>query len=76
MNWAYLAAWFAGGVVGTFVGTAFSRYLNRRREKLFLRFVSVTFKDSKRIEAISVSSRDKDAMANVERRLRDASRNL
>lgn len=67
---------FFGAMIGTFVVSGFFRHRQGRREKSFLRFVSVTFKDAKKVEAISVSSTDKQAMANVERRLRDASRNL
>ena len=61
---------------GTFIVSGFSRYRQRRRDQLFLRFVSVKFKNAEVIEAISVTGNDKDTMANVERRLRDASRNL
>lgn len=76
MTGAYLVGSFFGAIIGTAIVNVFSRYRDKRREKLFLRFVSVTFKDAKKIEAISVAANDKDAMANVERKIRDASRNL
>lgn len=43
---------------------------------MFLRFVRVTLPNAKVIEAITIADSDKKALENIERRLRDASRNL
>lgn len=53
-----------------------SRYIHWRREEAFLRFVRITFPNAKIVEVISASSTDKEVIANIERRLRDASRTL
>jgi hypothetical protein len=47
-----------------------------REDKQFLKYVRVTFPNAEFVEAISVSTSDKQAMDNIERRLRDASRHL
>ncbi len=52
------------------------KYRQNKRNAQFLRMVRVVMPDAKVVEIISVASNDKDAMANVERRLRDASRTL
>ena len=71
---------FVGGVIwviGYETAKAFlSRYIHSRREKNFLRFVRITLPNAEVVEVISASSSDKQALANIERRLRDASRNL
>jgi hypothetical protein len=53
-----------------------SRYIHWRRTKTFLRYVRVTLSDAKVVEIISASSSDKQALANIERRLRNVSRTL
>jgi hypothetical protein len=64
-------------VIGYEATKAFlSRYVHSRREKNFLRFVRITFPNAKIVEVISASSSDKQALENIERRLRDASRTL
>lgn len=73
--WGLLGA-FVWVVVYESTKALLSRYIHFRREKMFLRFVRVTFPNAKTVEVISASSNDKQALANVERRLRDASRNL
>jgi hypothetical protein len=72
------------GILGGLVGVALyeaskiflGRYIHWRRDEIFLRFVRVTFPHAKTVEVISVSGTDKQAIENVERRLRNASRNL
>ena len=73
--WAFLGG-FLGGLLYWSTKEVLSRYIHWRREKSFLRFVRVTFPSAKVVEVISVSDRDKQAIENVERRLRDASRTL
>jgi hypothetical protein len=73
--WAFLGG-FLGGFLYWATKAFLSRYIHWRREKIFLRFVRVTFPNSKTVEVISAASNDKQALANVERRLRNASRNL
>jgi len=65
-----------GSVVGGAIGQAISARLLRNRDKRFLRFARITVPNAKVIEAISVASSDKQAMENIERRLRNASRTL
>lgn len=65
-----------GAVVGGAIGQAITAYILRDREKRFLRFVSVTNPQAKVIEVISVASSDKQALENIERRIRNASRTL
>lgn len=65
-----------GSIVGGAIGQALSAYLLRDREKRFLRFVRVTNPQAKVIEVISVASSDKQALENIERRIRNASRTL
>lgn len=62
--------------LGGLIGQRLSERLHRNRDKAFLRFARITFPNAKVVEAISVSSEDKQAIANIERRLRDASRTL
>jgi hypothetical protein len=73
--WAFLGG-FLGGLVYWSAKAILSRYIHWRREKSFLHFVRVTFPNAKLVEVISVSDTDKQAIENVERRLRDASRTL
>lgn len=67
-------------VLGTFTGRviykALEQWFDRRRDKVFLRFVRVTLPNAKTVEAISASHTDEQAIANIERRIRDASRTL
>jgi hypothetical protein len=72
----WIAAVVVGSIVGGMIGRLISDYLNRRRDKMFLRFVRVTLPNAKVIEAITIADNDKKALENIERRLRDASRNL
>jgi hypothetical protein len=65
-----------GSGVGGLIGQRLSERLHRDRTKAFLRFVRVTLPNAEVVEAISVANTDKQAIANIERRLRDASRNL
>jgi hypothetical protein len=65
-----------GSVLGGAIGSAISQRLHRSRDKAFLRFARVTFPSAKVIEAISIASDDKQALENIERRLRNASRTL
>lgn len=65
-----------GSIIGGAIGQAISAYLFRRRDERFLRFVRVTCPKAKVIEAISVASSDKQALENIERRIRNASRTL
>ena len=52
------------------------RRLRRRREVKFLRFVRVILPTGKVVEAITIADNDEQALRNIERRLRDASRSL
>ena len=65
-----------GSVIGGAIGQAISTRLFRNRDKRLLRFARITVSDAKVIEAISVASSDKQALENIERRLRNASRTL
>lgn len=67
---------FVGGITGKAISPAFTRLLYRRREERFLRYARVRFPNAEAIEVISVGPTDKQAMENIERRLRDASRSL
>lgn len=58
------------------IDEAISRHIRRRRDKSFLRYVRVILPNSKIVEAITVSTSDKQAMDNIERRIRNASRTL
>lgn len=72
-----LAGGFLGGLLWSLLfAKQYNRWMERRREKKFLRYIQIKFPGAKVIEAISVSGTDEEAMANVERRLRDASRTL
>jgi hypothetical protein len=72
----WIVAVVVGSIIGGMIGRLISDYLNRRRDKMFLRFVRVTLPNAKVIEAITIADSDKKALENIERRLRDASRNL
>jgi hypothetical protein len=72
----WIVAVVVGSIIGGMIGRLISDYLNRRRDKMFLRFVRVTLPNAKVIEAITIADNDKKALENIERRLRDASRNL
>jgi hypothetical protein len=58
------------------IDNAIQRKLYHRREERFLRFVRIVLPDVKIVECISVATSDKQAMDNLERRIRDASRTL
>jgi hypothetical protein len=76
--------WLLWGLLGGLLGGALywtaqalaSRYFYRRRDKAFLRFVRITVPDAKVIEVITVANSDKQAIENIERRLRESSRTL
>jgi hypothetical protein len=53
-----------------------TRYIYWGRQKRFLRFVRVTLPDAKVVECITVAHTDKQAIENIERRLRESSRTL
>lgn len=78
LHWVLvLLAWFLGGLIGAgIVAPAFEGFLRRRREKQFLRYARLRFPTATSIEVISVGPTDKQTMENIERRIRDASRNL
>lgn len=76
MTAVWIAAVVVGSIIGGMIGRLISDYLNKRRDKMFLRFVRITFPNAKVIEAITIADNDKKALENIERRLRDASRNL
>ena len=65
-----------GSIIGGAIGQAISSRLFRNRDKRFLRFARVTVSNAKVIEVISVANSDKQALDNIERRLRNASRTL
>jgi len=65
-----------GSGVGGLIGQRLSERLHRDRTKAFLRFVRVTLPNAEVVEAISVANTDKQALENIERRLRNASRTL
>lgn len=69
-----VVAVFSG--IGGLIGQRLSERLHRDRDKAFLRFARVTFPNAKIVEAISVANTDKQALENIERRLRNASRTL
>lgn len=52
------------------------RYFERRQDKQFIKRVRVMFPNADPIEVITVSSSNRQAIANVERRLRESSRSL
>lgn len=52
------------------------KILRRKKDQKFLRFIRLRFPDAKVIEAITVADSDREAIDNLERRLRDASRTL
>lgn len=76
MTAVYIAAVVVGSMIGGAIGRIISDYLNKRRDKMFLRFVRITFPKAKVIEAITIADNDKQALENIERRIRDASRTL
>ena len=65
-----------GSVLGGIIGQAISARLRRRRTNAFLRYARVVLPSAKSVEVISVASSDKQAIENIERRLRNASRTL
>jgi hypothetical protein len=65
-----------GSIVAGAISGAITSHLLRNRDKRFLRFVRVTNPQAKVIEVISVASSDKQALENIERRIRNASRTL
>lgn len=65
-----------GSIVGGAIGQALSARLRRGRDKAFLRYARVVLPDAKLIEVISIAETDKQALENIERRLRNASRTL
>ena len=72
---------FAGGFLGGLLWSVLfakghQRWVDKRRDKKFLKFVSFKFPNAKVIEVISVAGSDEEAMQNVERRIRNASRTL
>ena len=80
MHVLYFVLIILGAVLGAIIGQAISktsdRYFCRRRDKAFLRFARITFPNSTVIESISIAESDKQALENIERRLRNASRTL
>jgi hypothetical protein len=67
---------FLGGLLYWSTEAVISRYFHRRRQERFLRFVRITLPDAKIMEVITVSNSDKQAIENIERRLRESSRTL
>ena len=65
-----------GSMLGGIIGQAISAYFRRRRDKAFLRYGRVVLPNARSVEVISVASSDKQAIENIERRLRNASRTL
>jgi hypothetical protein len=74
--WGYIIGSFFGAMIGTFIGSQFTKYRDKRDRRKFLRYLKITYPNAKVVEAISISDTDKQALDNVERRIRDASRNL
>ena len=65
-----------GSVLGGIIGKTISERLRRRRDKQFLRYARAILPNAQVVEVISVASSDKQALENIERRLRNASRTL
>lgn len=70
MNWTY----FILGMIAYQIGKMFLLVLHKeiddRRQRKFIKLVSISFPDKKDIRFIAVDSSDKRAMANIERQLR------
>ena len=65
-----------GGIIGAMLSEKIAERFHRDRDKAFLRYARVLFPDARVIEAISVAQTDKQAIENIERRLRNVSRTL
>ena len=74
MSASLIYALSVGAIV--FIGIMYTEWRRSRVDKQFLRYIRVTFPNAEFVEAISVSTSDKQAMDNIERRLRDASKHL
>jgi hypothetical protein len=71
-----LLGWIVLYKVTQQVDVRISAHFRRRREDKFLRYVRVLLPKAQIVESITIASSDKDALENIERRLRDASRHL
>ena len=81
--WIYVLLGLLGAVVWVVLwkatqalDAAVQRHLHRRREVKFLRFVRVILPTGKVVEAITIADTEEQALRNIERRLRDASKSL
>ena len=66
-----LVGWIVLYTITRIVDIKLTNYLKYRREQLFLKSVRLRFPDTEDIELISIATNSKDALTNIERRLRE-----
>lgn len=76
INGLTILAFIAGLIIYNLIVNLIRNHLKKRRDDQFLRFVRITLPNAECIEVISTGPTDKQALDNIERRIRAASRTL
>src|SRR3954451_3437591 len=71
MNWAYFLLGLIAWQILKMLALAINRVIIERRQRKFLKLVSIRFPDRKDIKFITVDSTDKRSMQKMERELRE-----
>jgi RNase P protein component len=71
MNWQYFILGIIAWQIIKMLALAINREVIERRQRKFLKLVSVTFPDKKDITFIAVDSSDKRSMQKMEQHLRE-----
>lgn len=71
MNWQYFVLGIIAWQIIKMLAQSINREVIERRQKRFLKMVSVMFPDKEKIAFISIDSSDKRAMAKLERQVRE-----
>jgi hypothetical protein len=69
--WVYVVLGGIGWQIGKMIYLVLDNYLHERRQKRFLRMVSVMFPDHSKISFIAIDTSNRRAMANLERQVRE-----